>query len=356
MADGPWNDYPAQQEDNKKPWEMQSYQTGPPASPESQDPLAKPPAKMPVSATPLQGQQTPTGLDTSKSTMMAGSGSQEPHANQQREQLGIAGYDAQAPARHEAAKQTTIGEMSMVPGAEEIVGGAPIIRAMAPLAKRVVAGGLTGGGLYAAQKGIRGEMPDLKGTAEATGVGMVAGPVLDYAGPKIFSHINKPDALESRIPFEWRGPQSRGGTIDEAQGLMNQEMDARHEDFAKNLAAIEKSRQQELAAAERLKEQHAAALNRRGEPLAEGTGLDLSNSTLSEQGSSGNGRRPSPSEREATNLVRKDILTPQEYEKEKLLLGDKAARQPGEGRINRQGRLLGHIRSRRGGVGMLEPR
>lgn len=70
----------------------------------------------------------------------------------------------------------------------------------------------------------------------------------------------------------------------------------------------------------------------------------------------GSGKRPSPSEAEATNLVRKTIVSPEEYNREQQLLGNKATRQPTEGLMGRENRLLGDIRSRRAARGMREPK
>lgn len=69
----------------------------------------------------------------------------------------------------------------------------------------------------------------------------------------------------------------------------------------------------------------------------------------------GRGIRPSESERTATNLVRKPILSPEEYEQEQRLLGKKAALKPGEGTAGREARLLGTVRARRAARGMKEP-
>ena len=69
----------------------------------------------------------------------------------------------------------------------------------------------------------------------------------------------------------------------------------------------------------------------------------------------GSGLRPSESEEELTNLVRRPILTPQEAALEKLRLGGKSIVIPGEGTMGREARLLGSVRARRAARGMEEP-
>lgn len=79
--------------------------------------------------------------------------------------------------------------------------------------------------------------------------------------------------------------------------------------------------------------------------------------SVEEPGTSGSGRgiRPSETERTATNLVRKPILSPEEYAQEQRLLGNKASLKEGEGLRSREARLLGTVRARRAARGMKEP-
>jgi hypothetical protein len=69
---------------------------------------------------------------------------------------------------------------------------------------------------------------------------------------------------------------------------------------------------------------------------------------------SGGGIRPSPSERDVTNVVRKRIVTPEEAALESRELSE-AAKRPGEGLMDREARLLGMARARRAAKTMKEP-
>jgi hypothetical protein len=68
----------------------------------------------------------------------------------------------------------------------------------------------------------------------------------------------------------------------------------------------------------------------------------------------GGGIRPSPSERNVTNVVRKRIVTPEEAALESRELAG-AAKRPGEGLMDREARLLGMARARRAAKTMKEP-
>jgi len=70
----------------------------------------------------------------------------------------------------------------------------------------------------------------------------------------------------------------------------------------------------------------------------------------------GRGNRPSPGERDITNIVRSRVVTPEEAAREVRELGQRAKLQKGEGLMEREARNLGEVRSRRAARGMREPK
>lgn len=172
---------------------------------------------------------------------------------------------------------------------------------------------------------------------------------------------------EERMAIQRRADEATKARADAEKAAKNARLKGEAE-HAKELKDIEAARQKDLAAAERLKDQHADSLMRRGREQAAldkaaKDAADEEDSALGElkkappekpPQAGGSGVRPTAGEAHLTGLIKKDVLSPDEFAQLKQALGKDAVPKAGESYRAWQARVLGLVRSGRASRGMAD--
>lgn len=172
---------------------------------------------------------------------------------------------------------------------------------------------------------------------------------------------------QDRMAIQRRADEATRARVDAEKAAKNARLKG-EEAHAKELKDIEAARQKDLAAAEKLKDQHAQSLMRRGREQAAldkaaKDAADAEDSALGElkkappekpPSQGGSGVRPTAGEAHLTSLIKKDVLSPDEFAQVKQALGKDAVPKAGESYRAWQARVLGLIRAGRASRGMAD--
>jgi len=167
---------------------------------------------------------------------------------------------------------------------------------------------------------------------------------------------------EDRMAIQRRYDEAQEARVQAEKEAKNNEIKNR-DAFEKEMREYETTRQKDLTAAEKLKEQHAQALMRRGKEQAAldkaagrarevETAAEAEVRKLPPERPRTSGVRPTASEKFLTNLVKKDIWSPQDLREIRAQLGDDAMPRFREAPTAYRARILGLIRAGRAARGM----
>lgn len=134
--------------------------------------------------------------------------------------------------------------------------------------------------------------------------------------------------------------------------IQEKKIQAGHKDFAKQVSEEEDGIRKRAADRERLNNQYAEALNRRG-----GAAKEVEAATQAETSAHKSAQafgRPTSSEEHLTTLIKKNILSPSEFQTLRQHFGADAMPRAGEMNTAWQSRMLGLLRSTRAARGMAD--